>query len=133
MSYHGYHANIAQATLNNTHFRDVVYTARYSQVVLMRLKPGECIGTEKHGADQFFRIEKGSGVVRLDNDEYPVTDGSAILVPAGATHNVTNTSKTHDLHLYTIYALPNHPEGAKYLSKAAAEKNDRPFDGQTTE
>lgn len=129
----GFHTNIEEQTLANDKFRHVVYTGRYMQLVYMTLKPGESIGMEKHGVDQFFRIEKGVGEAVVDNNTYKVVDGSAVIVPAGAKHNVTNTSTVDDLHIYTIYALPNHPDGMTYASKEAAVKNDEPFDGDTTE
>lgn len=129
----GYYKNIEEATIANKNFRDVVYTGDYLQLVYMRLKPGECIGTEVHGNDQFFRFEKGTGMVRLDDNEYKVTDGHGVVVPAGATHNVTNTSSVDDLLFYTIYAAPHHLDGMKYQSKEAAVKNDKPYDGKPTE
>jgi mannose-6-phosphate isomerase-like protein (cupin superfamily) len=129
----GYHANVEHETLNNTSFRKVAYTGVYSQLVYMRLKPGESIGLEKHGADQFFRIEKGNGISKIDDNEYTVSDGSGIIVPAGAMHNITNTSTVDDLQLYTIYAIPNHIDGEDFATKAQAEANDKPYDGRTTE
>lgn len=129
----GYCKNIEEETIANKNFRNVVYTGDYLQLVYMRLKPGESIGTEVHGNDQFFRFEKGSGVVRLDAHEYKVTDGHGVVVPAGATHNVTNTSTVDDLLFYTIYASPHHADGMQYETKEAAIKNDKPYDGTPTE
>lgn len=129
----GFHTNVEEATVKNSSFRKIAYTGAYSQLVYMRLKPGEDIGLEKHGADQFFRIEKGTGVSKIDDQTYNVKDGSVIIVPAGAMHNLTNTSKTDDLHLYTIYSIPNHVDGEDFPTKKEAEANDKPFDGRTTE
>ncbi len=129
----GFCKNIEETTLRNKDFRKVVYTGDYMQLVYMCLQPGESIGLEQHGVDQFFRFEKGKGVVKVDNQKYDVSDGFAVVVPAGAKHNVTNTSKTDELHLYTIYAPPNHTDKMQYKTKATATKNDKPYDGKPTE
>ena len=122
----GYNANIEELTLANSNFRQVLFTGKYAQLVLMSLKPGEEIGMETHpSVDQFFRFEKGAGKVIIDGEEYIVGNGSAIVVPAGSQHNVINTSTTEDLKLYTIYSPPNHPDGIIHATKAeagAAEK-----------
>lgn len=131
-NYKGYFAHIESDTVENTNFRNVLYTGAYSQLVLMSLKPGEEIGMEKHGVDQFFRIEAGNGKSYVDNQEYDLTDGDCVVVPAGAMHNVVNTGNT-DLKLYTIYSIPNHADGQKFETKEEAEANDLPFDGITTE
>ena len=100
----------------------------------MSLKPGEEIGEEVHGdGDQFFRFEKGSGKVVIDGTEYTVGDGDAVVVPAGARHNVMNTSATVDLKLYTIYSPPHHRDGVVHPTKAEAEADSEHFDGKTTE
>lgn len=128
----GYNAAIEDETINNTSFRNVVYTGRYAQLVLMSLKPGEEIGAERHGVDQFFRFEAGQGEVQVDNQTYVVKDGDCVIAPAGALHNVTNTG-AEDLKLYTIYSIPNHIDGENFATKAQAEQADEPFDGLTTE
>lgn len=130
----GFFTNIEKATLENKNFRQVLYTSKYSQLVLMSLKPGEEIGREIHPEnDQFFRFEQGEGKVIIDGNEYLVKDGSAIVVPAGAQHNVINTSSTEELKLYTIYSPPHHQDGIVRQTKEEAEKNEAPFDGKTTE
>ena len=131
-NYKGYTINVEDETVKNDMFRNVAYTGRYSQLVYMSLKPGEDIGKEKHGVDQFFRIEQGEGKSYVDDQEYDVRDGSCVIVPAGAMHNVVNTGNT-DLKLYTIYSIPNHVDGEKFQTKEEAEKEDKPFDGITTE
>ena len=131
-SYKGYNANIEAATINNNSFRNVVYTGRYAQLVLMSLKPGEDIGAERHGVDQFFRIEKGEGEVQVDDQKYSVIDGDCVIAPAGALHNVANTG-AEDLKLYTIYSIPNHVAGEDFATKEEAESSDKPFDSLTTE
>jgi mannose-6-phosphate isomerase-like protein (cupin superfamily) len=104
--------NIEEATLENGNFRKVLYTSKHSQLVLMSLKPREEIGMEVHEEnDQFFRFEKGQGKCIIDGNEYEVGDGFAVVVPAGAQHNVINTSKTEDLKLYTIYSPAHHKDG----------------------
>jgi len=130
----GFSANIEQDTIANTHFRKVVYTGENSQLVLMSLLPGEEIGSEVHeDNDQFFRFEEGQGRVEIDDNSYDVADGSAIIVPAGAQHNVINTSETESLKLYTLYSPPHHKDGIVRETKAEAEANDPDFDGHTTE
>jgi len=130
----GYVENIERLTLENTNFRKVLYTAAYSQLVLMSLAPGEDIGLEVHeGLDQFLRVEKGTGTVVLAGVEHPVEDGTAIVVPSGMEHNVINTSETEDLKLYTIYSPAHHKDGVVHATKADALADDEHFDGTTTE
>lgn len=128
----GYAKNIGEETLNNTDFRRVVYTGRYSQLVLMGLKPGEAIGNEVHGLDQFFRFEKGKAKVTLNNGEteYEVEDDWAVIVPAGTWHNIVNTGDS-DLKLYTIYSPPEHQDGTVHKTKRDAVEEH--FDGKTSE
>lgn len=130
----GFNANIEAETLKNTDFRHVLYTGKHSQLVLMSLKPGEEIGMEVHKEnDQFFRFEKGEGKCIIDGNEYPLADGSAIVVPAGAQHNIINVSKTEELKLYTIYSPAHHKDGIVRATKAEATAQEAEFDGQTTE
>ena len=130
----GFNANIEKETLENSNFRKVLYTGKHSQLVLMSLKPLEEIGMEVHtDNDQFFRFEKGNGKCIIDGNEYEVTDGSAIIVPAGAQHNVINVSEADDLKLYTIYSPAHHKDGVVRATKAEAEADGPEFDGVTTE
>lgn len=130
----GFVSNIEKDTLENGNFRKVLYTAKYSQLVLMSLKPKEEIGTEVHpDNDQFFRFEKGEGKVIIDGNEYKVGDGSAVVVPAGANHNVINISADNDLKLYTIYSPAHHQDGVLRATKVEAETNSPEFNGATTE
>lgn len=129
----GYHANIEEETTANADFRRVLYTGAYTQLVLMSLKPKESIGMEVHGNDQFFRFESGQGKVVVDDNEYIVKDGDCVIVPAGAKHNVTNTSTVDDLKLYTIYSPPHHKDGTLHKTKAAADSSDEEFDGVASE
>lgn len=130
----GFNNNIEMLTRENTNFRQVLYTAKHVQLVLMSLKPGEEIGEEIHNEnDQFFRFEAGQGSVAIDGNEYTVTDGSAIVVPAGARHNVRNISETEDLKLYTLYAPSHHKDGIIRASRKEAMENEEDFDGTTTE
>ncbi len=129
----GFKGNIEQLTLDNDNFRKVLYTAPHLQLVLMSLKVGEDIGLETHeNIDQFFRFESGTGKCIIDNNEYHVADGDAIIVPAGAKHNVINTGTTA-LKMYTIYGPPNHQVGTIRKTKIDAERKDEVFDGMTTE
>ena len=129
----GYVDNIEQLTKENGNFRKVLYTARYSQLVLMSLLPMEEIGEEVHGLDQFLRIEGGTGKAVLDGVEHPIADGFAIVVPAGTRHNIINTSPTDPMKLYTVYSPPDHLDGAIHATKADAIANDKSFNGKTTE
>ena len=130
----GFHSKIEQDTLNNTNFRKVVYTAKHCQLVLMSLEPHEEIGTETHADnDQFLRFEGGEGKCFIDGNEYQVSDGFAIIVPAGAEHNVVNVSETERLKIYTIYSPPHHKDGIVRRTKKEAEEIEEEFDGQTTE
>src|SRR3989344_296291 len=125
--------NIEKDTVENNNFRKVVYTAPNSQLVLMSLKPGEDIGSEVHQLDQFLRVEKGTGKTVLNGAEYPIEDGSAIVVPAGTEHNIINTGET-EMKLYTVYSPPNHRDGVTHRTKeeAVADEEER-FDGKTSE
>jgi len=130
----GYIVHIEEGTLENETFRRVLYTARHSQLVLMSLKPKEEIGMEVHpDNDQFFRFEQGIGKVIIDGNEYEVKDGFAVIVPAGAQHNVINTSQTEALKLYTIYSPAHHKDGIVRATKEEAIANEAEFDGVTTE
>lgn len=118
----GYVNNIEQLTLNNTYFRQVLFTAPHSQLVVMCLKPGEEIGSEVHqNVDQFFRFEAGEGKVVLNGEEKAVGNGDAVVVPAGTEHNVINTSAEKELKLYTIYSPAQHPDGTIHKTKEEAQ------------
>jgi len=129
----GYVDNIEKLTLENERFRKVLYTAKFSQLVLMCIQPGEDIGMETHDLDQFLRIEAGVGTAILDGVEHPIEDGSAIVVPAGTKHNFVNTSLDAPLKLYSIYSPPEHRDGVVHNTKQEAEVDDEEFDGETTE
>lgn len=130
----GFHANIEKLTLGNSNFRKVLYTGKHSQLVLMCLKPSEEIGMEVHpDNDQFFRFEAGTGKVVIDGNEYAVSDGDAVIVPAGAQHNVINASASDELKLYTLYSPAHHQDGVVRATKSEAEADSPEFDGKTTE
>jgi mannose-6-phosphate isomerase-like protein (cupin superfamily) len=117
-----YVTDIEEKTLKNENFREVLHTTSLSQLVVMTLQPGEDIGMEVHGdIDQFLRIEAGNGKAVLDGEEYPLKDGSAVVVAAGVEHNIINTSKDQPLRLYTIYTPPEHPPGTVQATKAEAD------------
>jgi mannose-6-phosphate isomerase-like protein (cupin superfamily) len=130
----GYVTAIEEETKKNTDFRRVLYTGKYSQLVLMSLQPMDDIGLEVHNhLDQFFRFEEGEGKVVIDGVEHSVKDGTAVIVPAGAQHNVINTSKTSALKLYTIYSPPEHIDKVVRHTKADAEAAPEEYDGKPTE
>ncbi|MEK9161451.1 MAG: cupin domain-containing protein [Patescibacteria group bacterium] len=130
----GFNVNIEKAVLENDNYRKVLYTSKHSQLVLMSLKPKEEIGMEVHpDNDQFFRFEKGIGKCVIDGNEYEVKDGSAIVVPAGARHNIINTSNDADLKLYTIYSPAHHKDGVVRATKLEAEADSPDFDGKISE
>jgi mannose-6-phosphate isomerase-like protein (cupin superfamily) len=134
MAKKGFMTDIEKDTIENNDFRKVLYTSQFSQLVLMSLRPGEEIGAEVHDdVDQFFRFEEGEGEVIIDDTTYKVKDGSAVVVPRGARHNVVNTSKDVALKLYTIYSPPEHRDGVNHKTKADAEADSEHFDGKTTE
>jgi mannose-6-phosphate isomerase-like protein (cupin superfamily) len=130
----GFVTDIETKTTNNDNFRHVLYTGKHSQLVLMSIVPGGEIGLETHpDNDQFFRFEQGADKVVIDGNEYEVKDGSAVIVPAGAEHNVVNTSQSESLKLYTIYSPPHHKDGIVRATKAEAESDAEEFDGTTSE
>ena len=129
----GFVDDIETLTKENTDFRRVLYTGRNLQLVLMALQPGEEIGEEVHeDRDQFFRVEKGKGEIVIDGVTTKIKSDIAMIVPAGARHNVRNTSEKV-LRLYTIYAPPEHMDGTVHVTKADADASEEHFDGKTTE
>ncbi len=128
----GFVQDIEGLAVENVEFRRVLYTAKHCQLVLMALKPGEEIGAEVHTLDQFFRVEAGSGEAVLDGVRTSIRAGFAVLVPAGANHNIINTG-TDPLKLYTLYSPPNHRDGVVHSTRSDAEADDEHFDGKTTE
>ncbi len=129
----GFVDDIDRLTVENTDFRRVLYTGKFLQLVLMTLQPGEEIGEEVHeDHDQFFRIEKGQGEVWIDGQCTRIKADDAIIVPAGARHNVINTGDS-SLNLYTVYGPPDHKDGIVHATKAEAEAGEEHFDGTTTE
>lgn len=127
----GFVDDIEKLTEENDNFREVLYTGKHMQLVLMTLQPGEDIGLEVHeGHDQFFRIEDGEGEVVIDGVTTPIEDDDAVIVPAGAEHNVINTGD-EPLRLYTIYSPPEHRDGVLHPTKA--DETEEHFDGTTTE
>ena len=129
---HGFVKNIEALAIANQDFRQVLYTAKNCQLVLMALKPKEEIGSEVHQLDQFFRVEEGAGQAVLDGVRTEISAGFAIVVPAGSTHNIINTGSA-PLKLYTLYAPPNHRDGVVHHTRAEAEADQEHFDGKTTE
>lgn len=122
----GYSINIEEKTLASDNFREVLYTTERSQLVIMTLKAGEEIGMEHHtGHDQFIRIEEGEGVAILDGERHPLTDGVAVVIPAGTEHNVINTSSTSPMRLYSLYMPPEHPHGIVHKTKAEADEYEK--------
>ena len=128
----GFVQDIEGLATRNGKFRQVLYTAQHCQLVVMALQPGEEIGSEIHTLDQFFRVEEGAGEAVLDGVRTPIRAGFAILVPAGATHNIINTGGS-PLKLYTLYAPPNHRDGVVHPTRAQAEADTEQFDGKTSE
>jgi len=128
----GFVQDIESLATRNDDFRQVLYTAKHCQLVVMALQPGEEIGSEVHKLDQFFRVEDGTGEAVLDGVRTAIRTGFAIVVPAGATHNIANTGST-PLKLYTLYAPPNHRDGVVHHTRAQAEADTEQFDGKTSE
>ena len=129
----GYVTDIEEATLKNSLYRQVLFTAKNSQLVLMSLKPGEEIGEEVHELDQFLRFEAGDGTVILDGQDHAVRDGFAVVIPSGIRHNVINTSESADLKLYSLYSPPEHKVGTVHRTKQEADADaDHHFDGRTS-
>jgi mannose-6-phosphate isomerase-like protein (cupin superfamily) len=130
----GYKGSLEALALKNSNFRKVLYTGAHCQLVLMSLLPGEDIGHEVHGdGDQFFRFEAGEGKVLINGKSRMAFAGDAVIVPAGAEHNIINTSKKKPLKFYTVYAPPHHEDGIVRKTKKAAEVSSPAFDGKVTE
>ncbi len=126
----GYSIDIEKKTLENSNFREVLYTAPNLQLVVMTLKPGEEIGMETHEhGDQFFRVEAGEGEAILDGERHKLVDGSIVIIPQKVEHNIVNTSADKDLKVYTIYTPPEHRDGVVHKTKAEADADDEHFEG----
>ena len=128
----GFVKDIESISIENEDFRRVLYTAQHCQLVVMALKPQEEIGAEVHTLDQFFRVEEGNGEAILDGERTAIQAGFAIVVPAGANHNIINTGSA-PLKLYTLYSPPNHRDGVVHRTREDAEADNEHFDGKTTE
>ena len=128
----GFVKDIEGIAIRNNAFRQVLYTAKNCQLVVMALKPTEEIGAEVHELDQFFRVEEGTGEAVLDGVRTAISAGFAVLVPAGTNHNIINTGSV-SLKLYTLYAPPNHRDGVVHRTREEAEADNEHFDGKTTE
>ena len=129
----GFVGDIETLTVENSDFRRVLYTGHNLQLVLMAIQPGHEIGDEVHDdRDQFFRVEKGAGEVWIDGNRSKVEGDDAIIVPAGARHNIVNTGD-EPLRLYTLYAPPEHRDRTRHVTKADADAAEEHFDGKTTE
>ena len=128
----GFVQDIESLAVKNSDFRQVLYTAKHCQLVVMALKAKEEIGAEVHKLDQFFRVEEGSGEAVLDGVSTPIRTGFAVVVPAGTKHNIINTGQV-PLKLYTLYAPPNHRDGVVHQTRADADADNEHFDGKTTE
>jgi mannose-6-phosphate isomerase-like protein (cupin superfamily) len=121
----GFYGNLEKLTVENEYFRQVIFTGKHAQLVLMSLEPGDEIGNEVHASvDQFFRIEQGEAKFVLNNgkEQHLAANGEAVIVPAGTWHNVINDSQTEQVKLYTIYSPPNHPPKTVHKTKADADK-----------
>ncbi|MFH1429955.1 MAG: cupin domain-containing protein [Candidatus Uhrbacteria bacterium] len=119
----GFFVELEQKTVENTQYREVLFTGPKSQLVVMSIAVGDDIGMEVHeDHDQFIRVEAGEGKAIIDSDEFALRDGSAVVIPAGAEHNIVNTSESAPLKLYTIYTPPEHPDGTIHETKADASK-----------
>lgn len=128
----GFVQDIENLAVTNDSFRRVLYTAQHCQLVVMALAPGEGIGAEVHTLDQFFRVEAGTGEATIDGVRTPIRAGFAVVVPAGARHDIVNTGAA-PLKLYTLYAPPNHRDGVVHQTRADAVADAEQFDGRTTE
>lgn len=120
----GYITNIEQQSLENSNFRKVLFTDARLQLVVMSLLPNEDIGAETHQLDQFIRVEKGTGKAVIDGVESEIADGTVVVVPTGAQHNIINTSSTESMKLYTLYTPPNHKDGTVHTTKADAQADE---------
>lgn len=130
----GFVTDIEKRALTNKYFRQVLYTDKNVQLVVMSLKPKEDIGEEVHNLDQFIRVESGSGKSVLNGKEHKIKNGTALVIPKGTRHNIINTSTKKPMKLYTVYAPPNHKDGTIHKTKADAEADESEhFDGKTTE
>jgi mannose-6-phosphate isomerase-like protein (cupin superfamily) len=129
----GFVEDIGNLTEKNANFRRVLYTGKQLQLVVMSLRPGEDIGEEIHrDRDQFFRVEAGKGEIWIDGKMTKFESDYAMVVPAGAKHNIKNTGEK-PLKLYTLYGPPEHADKTVHVTRAEAMKSKEHFAGVTTE
>lgn len=133
MAKKGYVVDLERETEKNEDFRRVLYTAEHSQLVLMTIEPTDDIGEEVHELDQFIRVEAGEGKAVLNGQDFPLSDGWAVVVPAGVRHNIVNISEGEALKLYTVYSPPEHKDKVVRHTKAEAEAQEEHFDGVASE
>ena len=129
----GYIVNIEGRTKNNKDFREVLYTSKNMQLVVMMIEPKKDIGEETHQLDQFIRIEEGYGEAILDRVIHKISAGFAIVIPSGTLHNIVNTSNDEQLKLYTVYAPPEHLDKTVRHTRSEADSIPEHYDGHTTE
>jgi len=126
----GYISDIERKTLENSNFREVLFTGPHSQLVVMSIEPGDEIGLETHdGIDQFIRVEAGQGRAVLNGEEHDLADGSAVVIPSGTEHNIINISESESLKLYSVYSPPEHPDGTINKDKAEALEYEKEHHG----
>lgn len=113
--------DICKLTRENTFFRQVVFTGKKSQLVVMNIKPGEDVGEEVHPhTEQTLFFLSGKGVAVLDKVTREISEGDVVVVEPGVKHNFINKGDT-PLKIYTIYAPANHIEGRVHQTKEEAE------------
>ena len=122
----GFVTDIEQKSLENSYFRQVLFTAPHCQLVVMSIAPGDDIGLETHdGVDQFIRVEAGHAKSILNGEERELHAGDAVVIPSGIEHNIVNLSKEYPLKLYTVYSPPQHADGTIHQTKADADAAEK--------
>lgn len=123
----GYVDDVERATLDNPHFRQVLFTGSNLQLTVMHIPPGGEVGLEMHaGLDQFIRIESGRATVTMGpsqdqvDETHEVGGDWAVIIPGGTWHNVVNGGDG-PLKLYSLYSPPEHPDGTVHETKADSD------------
>jgi mannose-6-phosphate isomerase-like protein (cupin superfamily) len=111
-----FHGDLKEMAKHNEFYRQVLFTGAHAQLVLMSLRPGEEIGAEVHGVDQFFYGVDGEGLIEIEGEKVEFEKGDAVFVPAHARHNVVNSGE-EPLKLFTIYSPPEHAPGTVQETK----------------
>lgn len=118
--------------MRNDNFREVIFTGKKSQLVVMSIPAGSEVGEEIHtGVEQTLYIVSGICDVVLDGNHTQVSGGDVIVVTPNTRHNFINTG-AETVKIITTYAPANHLDGRVHISieDARNDKDDEAFSNE---